>query len=217
MSAFKVVSSAELDSACTVQFAQDSFVHGAVRLSPQGWIVRNVLPINFDAYGAVVTPWKTSDERGFHPPGTGNNFTGVAEAYCYFSREVPRPVTLDRWHDDFCVIEQEKTLPALFRSIMDRVSSHVQVIYVRCYADFDAVVFNWKIDRALFFALDDPFLEMPYPRTDFQIFPEGGGWFIHHHDTAPIMYLAASERVVAELAGLLHDQFIRLSLDDIYY
>jgi hypothetical protein len=109
---------------------------------------------------------------GFHPPGIGNNFTGLAEGSRYFGREVPVRLTLDRWHEDFQVIaKQAKVLPALCRAIMERFFLHVETLYVRCYAGRNEPVFNWKIERELFFALEDPFWEMPYPRSDSKYFP----------------------------------------------
>lgn len=217
MSLFKTVTATELEQARTVEFARDSFEHRPFTLSLRGWILRNVMPINFEAYGAVITPWKASDGERIHPLGSGSNFRGLTEGYRYFGREVPRQLDLERWHDDFRIIEQAKTLPPLFRAIIDRCSDHVGAIYVRCYPGFDTPVFNWKIERNIFFALDDPFNEMPHPRTDFQVFPEGAQWFIHHHDTEPIIYVAGSADLVDKLSGALDDQFVRLGLADRYY
>ena len=215
MSLFKTVSKEELEAVRKVGFARDSTEHRHFPLSHR-WIVRNVMPLNFESYCALVTPWRAYDGKRSHPE-EGGAFYGLAAVYEYLGRPVPSPLTLERWHDDFQVIEQAKLLPPPFRVIMDRFSRHTDVIYVRCYTGVNAPVFNWKIEREVFFALDDPFREMPQPLSDFQIFPPGAGWFIHHHDLEPILYLAGPAALVNELERTLGDQIVRLTLDDRYY
>ena len=100
---------------------------------------------------------------------------------------------------------------------MDRASSDADALYIRCHAGRDDEIFNWKIERALFFALEDPFFEMPNSGTDYQIFPQGANWYLHHHDTEPIIYLGGSADLLNRLAVALNDQFVPLELEDRYY
>jgi hypothetical protein len=69
MSVFKTVTPSELERARRVQFARDSFEHDPVLVPQRGWIIRNVMPINFEAYGTVITPWKTADDLGLSSAG----------------------------------------------------------------------------------------------------------------------------------------------------
>jgi hypothetical protein len=174
------------------------------------------MPLNFERICAVVTPWRSFDGIRSHPQDDGC-FEDLPAAYKYFGRPVPTDLGLDRWHEDFQIIEQPKILTPRLRVIMDRFSRETSAIYVRCFTGVDRPVFNWKIERELFFTLDDPIHEMPEPLSDFQIFPSGARWFIHAHDLEPILYLAGSEALVAELRKALGDRVLSLTLDDRYY
>jgi len=215
MSLFKTVAKQELEAARPVQFAFDHF---ECRDFPQDhrWILRNVMPLNFESFCAVVTPWRAYNGGESHPSGD-SYFEELTAAYRYFGRPVPNALSMDRWHEDFQIIEQSKILTPQFRLIMDRFSRQTNTIYVRCFTGVNGPVFNWKIERELFFALDDPFHEMPEALSDFQIFPAGARWFIHAHDLEPILYLAGPEALVDELWRTLGDQILRLTLDDRYY
>jgi|GEM_PF-3188255 len=215
MSLFTTVAKEELEAARPVQFAFDHFES---RDFPQAhrWIVRNVMPLNFDSLCAVVTPWRAYDGGESHPTGDGC-FEDVTAAYDYFHRSIPSQLGLDRWHQDFQIIEQAKILSPQFRVVMDRFSRQTNTVYVRCFTGVDAPIFNWKIDRELFLALDDPFHEMPESMSDFQIFPAGARWFIHAHDLEPILYLAGPEDLVGELSNALGGRVFRLTPDDRYY
>src|SRR2546426_3249201 len=81
MSLFETVTATKLEAECAVEFAPDSFMRRAGAVPPRRWIVPDVMPTNFEAYGALITPWRTADDEGFHPPGTGNTFMGIAEGY----------------------------------------------------------------------------------------------------------------------------------------
>jgi len=215
MSLFKTVAKEELEAARPVQFAVDHFECRSLP-SDHRWTLRNVMPVNFESICAVVTPWRAYDGTGSHPSGD-SCFEGLTAAYEYFGRPVPSELGLDRWHEDFQIIEQPKIVTPEFRLIMDRFSCKTNAVYVRCFTGVNSPVFNWKIERELFFALDDPFREMPESLSDFQIFPTGASWFIHAHDLEPILYLAGPEALVEELRSTLGDQIVRLTLNDRYY
>ncbi len=215
MSLFKTVAREELEAARPVEFACGHFESRHFPTDHR-WVVRNVMPTSFESFCAIVTPWRAYDGAQSHPD-EDDFFEELSAAYRYFGRSVPHPLSLDRWHEDFQIIEQAKILAPPFRMIMDRFSRHTNTIYVRCFTGVNCPVFNWKIDRELFFALDDPFREMPQPLSDFQIFPAGAHWLIHAHDLEPILYLAGPEALVDELGRTLGDRIIRLTLDDRYF
>lgn len=215
MSLFESVSASELDAARCLEFDAESVEYRRFA-PPHRWVIRNVMPINFQSYCAVVLPW-TAYEHGRAHPGGGEYFRGLARAYQYFDRVVPDDLDLDNWHRDFRITEQVRIVPVPFRAVMNTASRAWDTVYVRCDPGFGDPVCNWKIDRELFFTLDDPFTEMPSPREYFEIFPRGAAWFLHHHDTEPILYLAGSAELTDEIGRVLGDQFVRLSLDDRYY
>jgi hypothetical protein len=209
------VADGEIEQARRAQFALDHYENRRISQGHR-WLVRDVMPLNFERICAVVTPWRAYVGDRSHPQ-EDDWFEGLAAAYKYFGRPVPNDLGLDRWHEDFQIIEQAKILTPGFRVIMERFSRQTNTIYVRCFTGVDRPVFNWKIERELFFALDDPFHEMPESLSDFQIFPANTPWFIHAHDLEPILYLAGPEALVHELREALGDRVLSLTLDDRYY
>jgi len=213
-SLYKPVGGAELEAARTVRF-DNSFYEYPFRGPAEAWRIRHCLPVGLEAYGALVLPW-----RGYLETSTGwhrlrdEPFEGIGEAYTYLGRPVPSPLTLDAWQSDFRILEDVRTLRPLARSALDHFSRDADAIFVRCH---HVEIHNWVIDRGLFLALSDPFVEMPQPFGTFGIFPRGVPWFIHHRDDASILYLGGSGALLARLESACPEQFVRLTLDDYYY
>jgi hypothetical protein len=156
------------------------------------------LPIDTEAYCAVVTPWKAYvEEASGWVPVRDDPFDEIPEAYRSVGRPAPDPLTLDAWHEDFGMIEQERVVPPLVRVALDRFSGNADAVFVRCYDGND--VHNWRIDRSLFFELPDPFVEMPRPVGTITIFPRDTPWFMLNRDDEPILYLAGPAELVSTL------------------
>jgi|SoiMethySBSTD1v2_1073268.scaffolds.fasta_scaffold187139_3 hypothetical protein len=214
-SLYKAISAAELEAARTVRFDK-SFHEYPFRGPAEAWRIRRVLPVDFEAYGALVLPWRAYLETS---TGSWNRvrdepFDSISEAYTYLGRPVPSPLTLDIWKSDFRMIEYTRTVPPLARSALGQFSRDADAIFIRCHG---VERHDWAIDRELFLALPDPFVEMPQPFGDFAIFPRGVPWFIHHRDDESILYLAGSAALIARLESACPEQFVRLTLDDYYY
>ena len=214
-SLYRSIRNSDLEAARTARFADDFFEFG--RPKPAGdWRIRHCLPIDTEAYCAVVTPWKAylKGASGWLPVRE-DPFDGLPEAYEAVGLPTPDPLTLDAWHDDFRIIEQERLIPPLMRAAIDRFSQDADAIFVRCYHGND--VHNWQIDRTLFFELPDPFVEMPQPFGTITIFPRSTPWFMLNRDDEPILYLAGRAELVKALDRLAPGRFIRLQPNDRYY
>src|SRR5207249_6578975 len=127
---------------------------------------------NFEAYGALILPWRAVDQGGHllrEEP-----FEGISEAYAYVGMPAPKTLTLESWRSGFRVIEDTRVIPPLARSALDRSSQEADAIFVRCHHN---EIHNWKIERSIFLDLSDPFVEMPCPIGSFGIFPRDAPWY----------------------------------------
>ena len=194
----------------------EGFYESRYSREAEAWKIRHCLPIDAEAYCALVLPW-----RAYVEGATGwkevrdEPFEGIAEAYEYLAKPVPRPLTLDVWHTDFRIIEDVRVLPPLARSALDQFSCGADVVLIRCHHDPE--IHNWKIDRALFLELPDPFSEMPQSFGTFGIFARSGPWYLHHRDDEPMVYLAGPSALVSKLEQGSPGLVVRLTLDDYYY
>ncbi len=214
-SLYRSIGKSELEAARAARFADDFFEFG--RPKPAGdWRIRHCLPIDTEAYCAVVTPWKAYVEEAFGwVPVRDDPFDEIPEAYRSVGRHAPDPLTLDAWHEDFRMIEQERVVPPLVRVALDRFSGNADAVFVRCYDGND--VHNWRIDRSLFFELPNPFVEMPRPVGTITIFPRDTPWFMLNRDDEPILYLAGPAELVSTLDRVAPGRVIRLQPNDRYY
>jgi len=215
-SLYESIDGSELDAVRSVQFGDRFYEHddGGPRQG-ESWKVRHCLPTNAQAYCAFILPWHayldgTSGWRSVRDVP----FESIAEAYEYLGMPIPHPLTLDSWKTDFKMLETTRELPPLARFVLDRFSRNADAIFVRCH---HVEVHNWRIDRALFHELPDPFLEMPQPFGTFGIFPRGASWYLHHRDDEPMVYLAGSSALVAELEQACPGRVVHLTLEDRYY
>lgn len=215
-SLYTSIDSTELDAARRLQFGDGFYEHehGGPRQG-ESWRIRHCLPTGAQAYCAFILPWNA------HLEGTSgwqsvrdDPFESIADAYEYLKMPLPRPLTLDSWHTDFRIMETTRELPPLARVILDRFSRGADAVFVRCH---HVEVHNWRIDRALFLELTDPFVEMPQPFGTFGIFPRGVSWYLHHRDDMPAVYLAGPSALVAELEQAFPKRLIHLTLEDRYY
>jgi hypothetical protein len=208
---YKSISAEELEGARNVRFDKTFYefpFHGPAEAHK----VRHCLPVDFEAYGALVLPWRAVDHEG-HGLAKGP-FETIAEAYARLGLSTPKPVTLERWQTDCRVVEDVRTIPPLARSAFDRFSDQADTVFVRCHHN---EVHNWRIESSIFLELSDPFAEMPCPLGSFGIFPRGGSWYLHQHDDQAILYLAGSALLVDQLERICADRFLRLTLEDFYW
>src|SRR3990172_3339924 len=165
MSLFRSITAQEFYRERAVQLADDHFDRERPGRN-HAWIVRNVMPIAYDRYCAVLLPWQVISDGESHP------FFGFREAYHFFHKSVPQPLTLSRWHDDFKVFEANREIPAALRGLLNRFAASADLVFVRCCRSADPKDFHyWTIERALFLELSDPFWEMPHRFGHFDIFP----------------------------------------------
>jgi hypothetical protein len=212
---YQAICSSELEAARTARFAEDFFEFGGPKRG-EAWTIRHCLPTDAEAYCAFVTPWKAYVEGATGWRSVREEpFDGIPEAYEYAGLPVPDPLTLDAWHADFRMIEQERIVPPLVRAALDRYSGGADTVFVRCH--WGEEIHNWRIDRALFLELPDPFVEMPQPFGTIAIFPRGAPWFMLNRDDEPILYLAARAELVTVLDRLAPGRVVRLRLNDRHY
>ena len=211
MSLFSSITVEEFNRERTVQLADDHF-----ELQRPGrnheWIVRNVLPIGYERYCAVSLPWEAASD------GESHLFFGFREAYHFFKRPVPDPLTLSRWHGDFKFVEANREIRPALRGILSRSAESADLVLVRCCRSSDPMdCYYWTTERALFFELTDPFWEMPHRFGHFDIFPRGAAWYMAHRDDEPLLYLAGTARLLDSIHTALPDQALPLRLDDRFF
>ena len=214
-SLYESVDPAEVDAARTMRF-DDGFYENRYSRKAEAWRIRHCLPIDAQAYCALVLPWRAQVKAasGWHDV-RDYPFDGISEAYAYLGKPVPSPLTLDSWHADFRVTEDVRVVPPLARSALDQFSRTTDVVFIRCHHDGD--IHNWKIERALFLELPDPFTEMPQPFGSFGIFPRGGPWYLHHRHDEPVIYVGGPSALVSRLEQTCSGRLVRLTLDDYYF
>jgi len=176
------------------------------------WIVRDVMPPTYERYCALLLPWRT------HIHGETHEFEGFRQAYRAFNIPVPNPLTLTTWHHDFQISERFREVPEAFRILLDEFSRDVDFVFVRCCLMMDpAYWYYWKIDRATFIRLPDPFVKMPQPSGSFDIFPHGASWYIVHRDDEPLLYVGGSSSFIERILGSVEDKALPVALSDRYY
>src|SRR5437879_9751510 len=106
------------------------------------------MPMNFESYCAVVTPWRA------HVDGRSLVFEDFDHAYALFEKPRPANLTLEGWHDDFQILEFSHELPALLRDLLRKFSRDARSVFVRC--DHGGETNYWKIERDIFLELSDP-------------------------------------------------------------
>ena len=180
------------------------------------WKIRHCLPVDAEAYCALILPWKAFVEG---PSGwlrvREECFDGIAEAYDYMRLPMPDRLTLDAWHADFRMLEDTRAIPPLALAALDRFSNGSKSIFVQCHHGED--VHNWEIERNLFLSLEDPFAEMPQPFGTIEVFPGGAPWFLLNRDDEPVIYVAGPSGLISTLDQSCPGRVISLQLEDRYY
>lgn len=207
MQAFRPISKSEFEAERQVSLAPD---HCECRSLPSGhaWLLRNVMPVNYDRYCAVLLPWEVCIDGERYALETFN------AAYTILKRPIPRPLTLTTWHHDFRVSESSREISPILRSLLGRFSKGADLVFVRCS---HVEEYYWTIDRALFLELVDPFWEMPQRFGHFDVFPRGASWYMVHRDDEPLLYLGGSAALVDAVLARLEDRALALGLDDRYF
>ena len=214
-SLYRSIRSSDLEAARNARFAADFFEFD--RPKPAGdWRIRHCLPIDTEAYCAVVTPWKAYVEgtSGWLPV-RDDPFDGLPEAYEAVGLPTPDPLTLDAWHDDFRIIEQERVIPPLVRTALDRFSGDADVV---SSAVITAMTFT--TGRSTGYSSSN------YPirswRCRSRLAPSRSShvahpWFMLNRDDEPILYLAGRAELVSALDRLAPGSVVGLQPNDRYY
>ena len=182
------------------------------RLGP----ISQVMPLDYESYAAIVLPFVAYREQ------ERREVEGPAEAYRSFALSPPESFTLDRLYSDFQVIESGKAIPPLARIVLNRFAEAATTVLVKSAPYGSDVAAYWTIERELFFALEDPFAEVPHAGIPpagglYTVFPSGGAWYMHHPGDTPILYLAGSSDLLTALSRVLNKRLMRLVLSDKYY
>jgi len=173
------------------------------------WIIGDVLPRTYERYAAILLPWRTRLD------GERHEFDGFRQAYSAFNIPVPNPLTLTTWHHDFQISERFREVPEVFRTLLDEFSRDADFVFVRCC--YVLAPAYWKIERATFTRLADPFVRMPHPFGSFDIFPRGASWYIVHRDDEPLLYVGGSSIFIERILGSVEDKALPVALSDPYY
>jgi len=209
---FRSISEDDFNRERTVRFAEEHFEqrrHG----SNHTWIVRDVLPISYEAFCAVSLPWEATFDSESH-----HLFFGFREGYHFLKKPVPEPLTLSAWHSDFKFVEANREVPPALRELLNRSAASADLVFVRCSRSQDPRdCYHWAIERALFLELSDPFWEMPYRFGHFDIFPRGAAWYMAHRDDEPLLYIGGSADLINSISAVLPDQALPLQPDDRYF